>query len=85
MAGRRAAAKPRRARNAASRSRRRLKRIDELVEIGLEMLAAQAVIDAQGPDFEVGEDAVHPWTGTFSGGSSAPMTRGSSLMPGPPQ
>ena len=33
---------------------------DELVEIGLEVLAAQAVIDAQGPDFEVGEDAVHP-------------------------
>ena len=33
---------------------------DELVEIGLEMLAAQAVIDAQGPDLEVGEDAVHP-------------------------
>jgi hypothetical protein len=33
---------------------------DELVEVGLELLAAQAVIDAQGPDLEVGEDAVHP-------------------------
>ena len=33
---------------------------DELVEIGLKMIAAQAVIDAQCPDLEVGEDAVHP-------------------------
>src|SRR3984893_9397408 len=33
---------------------------DELVEVGLEMLAAQAVIDAQSPDLEVGEDPVHP-------------------------
>ena len=33
---------------------------DELVEIGLQVLAAQAVIDAQGPDFEIGEDAVRP-------------------------
>ena len=33
---------------------------DELVEIGLEMAAAQAVIDAQRPDLEVGEDAMHP-------------------------
>ena len=32
----------------------------ELVEIGLQMTAAQAVVDAQGPDFEVGEDAVDP-------------------------
>ena len=31
---------------------------DELVEIDLEVLAAQAVIDAQGPDLEIGEDAV---------------------------
>ncbi len=31
---------------------------DELVEISLEMLGAQAVIDAQGPALEVGEDAV---------------------------
>ena len=33
---------------------------DELVEVGLEMLAAQAMIDAQTPYFEVGEDPVHP-------------------------
>jgi hypothetical protein len=33
---------------------------DEFVEVGLEIPAAQAVIDAQRPDLEVGEDAVHP-------------------------
>ena len=33
---------------------------DELVEVGLEMAAAQAVVDAQCPDLEVGEDAMHP-------------------------
>ena len=33
---------------------------DELIEIGLEVVAAQAVVDAQGPDLEVGEDAMHP-------------------------
>ena len=33
---------------------------DELVEIGLEVLAPQPVVDAQGPDLEVGEDPVHP-------------------------
>src|SRR6516165_7469542 len=33
---------------------------DELVEIGLQMLAAQAVVDTQRPDLEVREDAVHP-------------------------
>ncbi len=33
---------------------------DELVEISLEMLGAQAVIDALGPALEVGEDAVDP-------------------------
>ena len=33
---------------------------DELVEVGLQMPASQAVIAAQGPDFEVGEDAVRP-------------------------
>ena len=32
----------------------------KLVEIGLKVLAAQAVIDAERPDLEVGEDAVHP-------------------------
>ena len=33
---------------------------DELVEIGLEVVAAQAVVDPQGPDLEVGEDAMDP-------------------------
>ena len=33
---------------------------DELVEIGLKVFAAQAVVDAQGPDLEVGEDAMDP-------------------------
>ena len=33
---------------------------DELIEIGLEVLAAQTVIDAQGPNLEVGEDPVNP-------------------------
>ena len=32
----------------------------ELVEIGLEVTAAQAMIDAQGPDLEVGKDPVAP-------------------------
>ena len=34
---------------------------DEFIEVRLEVLAAQPVIDAQGPDFEVGEDPVNPW------------------------
>ena len=33
---------------------------DELVEIGLKVFAAQTVVDAQGPDLEVGEDAMSP-------------------------
>ena len=33
---------------------------NELIEIGLKVLAAQAVIDAKRPYLEVGEDAVHP-------------------------
>ena len=33
---------------------------DEFIEIGLEVLAAQPVVDAQGPDLEVGEDPVNP-------------------------
>ena len=37
--------------------------VDKLVEIGLQMPAAQAMMDAQGPDFEVGEDALHPGGG----------------------
>src|SRR5690349_11412523 len=33
---------------------------DELVEVGLEVLAAQTVIDAKRPVLKVGEDAVGP-------------------------
>jgi hypothetical protein len=33
---------------------------DEFIEVGLEVLAAQSVIDAQGSDLEVGEDPVDP-------------------------
>ena len=33
---------------------------DEFIEIGLHVPAAQPVIDAQGPDLEVGEDAMDP-------------------------
>jgi hypothetical protein len=33
---------------------------DELVEVGLQVFAAQAVVDAQGPDLELGKDPVPP-------------------------
>src|ERR671920_2265451 len=33
---------------------------DELVEVGLEVFATQAVIDAERPALEIGEDAVGP-------------------------
>ena len=33
---------------------------DEFIEVGLEVLAAQPVIDAQGPDLKVGKDPVGP-------------------------
>jgi hypothetical protein len=33
---------------------------DELIEVGLKVLAAQAMIDAECPDLEVGENAVRP-------------------------
>ena len=33
---------------------------NEFIEVGLEVLAAQPVINAQSPDLEVGKDAVHP-------------------------
>ena len=33
---------------------------DELIEIGLQMLAAQAVVDTQRPNLEVGENPVNP-------------------------
>ena len=40
---------------------------DEFIEVGLEVLAAQPVIDAQGPDLEVGKDPVHPGQDNMSG------------------
>ena len=33
---------------------------NKFVEVGLEVLAAQAVIDTQRPGFEIGKDAVGP-------------------------
>ena len=33
---------------------------DELVEVGLQVFVAQAMVDAERPGLEVGEDAVHP-------------------------
>ena len=54
---------------------------DELVEVGLEMLAAQAMIDAQTPYFEVGEDPVPPAT---RWAAILPMTWGSWSTPGAP-
>ena len=33
---------------------------DEFIKIGLQVLAAQAVVDTQRPDLEVGEDPVNP-------------------------
>ena len=42
---------------------------DEFIEKGLEVLAAQPVIDAQGPDLEVGEDPVNPGQDDMGGPS----------------
>ena len=47
-------------RKAAWRVWRRLKREDELVEVGLQVLASEAVVDAQRPGLEVGEDTMNP-------------------------
>ena len=33
---------------------------DEFIEVGLQVLAAQPVVDAQGRDLEVGEDSANP-------------------------
>jgi hypothetical protein len=55
---------------------------DEFVEVGLEMLAAQPVIDAQGPDLEVGEDPMNPREHDVGG--HLPTTMGSWVMPAAP-
>jgi hypothetical protein len=47
-------------RKAACRVRRRLQRNNELVEVGLEVLAAQAMVDAERPGLEVREHAMGP-------------------------
>src|SRR5260370_8016234 len=61
---------------------------DELVEVGLKMPAAQAVVDAQGPDLEVGEDAVHPGQddvgGHFADDMGIVFDAGSAGVGGPP-
>jgi hypothetical protein len=40
---------------------------DEFIEVGLQVRATQAVVDAQGPNFEVGEDPVDPGQDNVSG------------------
>src|SRR5512147_2288473 len=47
-------------RKAAWRVLRRIEAEHELVEVGLQVLAAQAVVDAERPAFEVGEEAMCP-------------------------
>ena len=54
---------------------------DELVEIDLEVLAAQAVIDAQGPDLEIGEDAVRPGQDDMGGHFADDVGSGRSISP----
>src|SRR6266511_270278 len=56
--GLRVAPRARRVAKAACLDRRRLKRKSEFVEVGLLVLAAQAVIDAEAPGLQVGEDAM---------------------------
>jgi hypothetical protein len=52
---------------------------DELVEVGLEVLAAQAVIDAERPAFGIGEDAAGP--GQHDRAAMRPTACGSRAMP----
>ena len=46
---------------------------DELVEVGLQMFAAQPVVDAARPALEVGEDLVDPGKDEMSGGLAEDM------------
>ena len=46
---------------------------DELVEVGLEVFATQAVIDAERPALEIGEDAVGPGQHDMSGHAAHDM------------
>src|SRR4051812_1512735 len=56
---------------------------DELVEIGLKVFSAQAVIDAERPALEIGEDAMGP--GQHDMGGMRPTTCGSCVTPGAPE
>src|SRR5215210_7607692 len=60
---------------------------DELVEIGLEVFATQAVIDAERPALEIGEDAVGPGQHDMGGHAADDMRivrdAGSTRVPGP--
>ena len=54
---------------------------DELIEIGLQMLATQPVVDASRPSFEVGEDLVDPRQDEVSGGLPDDMDIVARAMP----
>src|SRR3954452_540463 len=60
---------------------------DELVEVGLEVFATQAVIDAERPALEIGEDAVGPGQHDMGGHAADNMRivrdAGSTGIPGP--
>src|SRR5882672_11576069 len=60
---------------------------DELIEVGLEVLAPQSVVDAQGPDLEVGEDPVNPGQDDMGGHLADDMgivgETGGAGIPGP--
>src|SRR4051794_32131550 len=60
---------------------------DELVEVGLEVFAPQAVIDAERPALEIGEDAVGPGQHDMGGHAADDMRivrdAGSTGIPGP--
>src|SRR3954468_24113922 len=60
---------------------------DELVEVGLEVFSTQAVIDAECPALEVGEDAVGPGQHDMGGHAADDMRivrdAGNPGIPGP--
>ena len=60
---------------------------DEFIEVGLEVLAAQPVIDPQGPNLEVGKDPVDPGQHDMSGHLTDDMgimgDAGGTGIPGP--
>src|SRR5215213_2638938 len=60
---------------------------DELVEIGLKVFATQAVIDAERPALEIGEDAMGPGQHDMGGHATDDMRivgdAGSTGVPGP--